>query len=123
MTLPEIAAHLVLFLVFAAFVAGLIDAIAGGGGLITVPALLLAGASPVEALATNKLQGTFGAATATLSYARAGHVPADPRAAVEVFTTAPLPLRTGALRLSGEWRVLAGWPGRLALPTAQRARH
>ena len=32
-----------------------------GGGLISVPALLLAGASPVEALATNKLQGTFGA--------------------------------------------------------------
>lgn len=70
----EIATHLALFLIFAAFCAGFIDSIAGGGGLISVPALLLAGASPVEALATNKLQGTFGAATATLSYARAGHV-------------------------------------------------
>ncbi len=39
-----------------------------------MPALLLAGASPVEALATNKLQGTFGSATAALTYARAGHV-------------------------------------------------
>jgi uncharacterized membrane protein YfcA len=70
----EVATHLAFFLVLAAFCAGLIDSIAGGGGLISVPALLLAGASPVEALATNKLQGTFGAGTAMLSYARAGQV-------------------------------------------------
>ena len=70
----EIATEFALLLVLAAFCAGLVDSIAGGGGLITVPALLLAGASPVEALATNKLQGTFGAATATVAYARAGHV-------------------------------------------------
>jgi len=68
--LPDIA----IFLICAAFVAGFVDAIAGGGGLITVPALLLAGASPLEALATNKVQGTFGAGTAALTYARAGHV-------------------------------------------------
>lgn len=70
----ELSLHLVAFLVLAAFVAGLIDSIAGGGGLISVPALLLAGLSPVEALATNKLQGAFGAGTAALAYARAGHV-------------------------------------------------
>ena len=70
----EIATELALLLILAAFLAGVVDSIAGGGGLITVPALLLAGASPVEALATNKLQGTFGAATATVAYARAGHV-------------------------------------------------
>lgn len=70
----EIATELVLLLVLAAFLAGFVDSIAGGGGLITVPALLLAGASPVETLATNKLQGTFGAGTAALSYARAGQV-------------------------------------------------
>ncbi|MDE4173003.1 TSUP family transporter [Phaeobacter sp. PT47_59] len=58
----------------AGFVAGFIDAIAGGGGLITVPVLLIAGANPVTALATNKIQGFFGAATAALSYARGGHV-------------------------------------------------
>lgn len=61
-------------LIAAAFVAGFIDAIAGGGGLITLPVLLLAGASPVQALATNKIQGAFGAATAAFSYAMAGHV-------------------------------------------------
>ena len=70
----ELATHLALLLILAAFLAGFVDAIAGGGGLITVPALLLCGAGPVEALATNKLQGTFGAGTAALSYARAGHV-------------------------------------------------
>jgi uncharacterized protein len=70
----EVATHLVVLLVCAAFVAGFVDAIAGGGGLITMPVLLLAGASPIEALATNKLQGSFGAATAVVAYARAGHV-------------------------------------------------
>ena len=70
----EIATDLALMLMLAAFFAGMIDAIAGGGGLIAVPALLLAGLSPVETLATNKLQSSFGAATATYAYARAGHV-------------------------------------------------
>ena len=39
--------------------------------MIRVPALLLAGASPLQALATNKLQGSFGAASAVVSYALA----------------------------------------------------
>ncbi len=70
----EVATSVALLLILAAFLAGFVDSIAGGGGLISVPALLLAGASPVEALATNKLQGTFGAGTAMVTYARAGHV-------------------------------------------------
>jgi uncharacterized membrane protein YfcA len=70
----EVVPELAILLIGAAFLAGFVDAIAGGGGLITVPVLLLAGASPLEALSTNKVQGTFGAATAALSYARAGHV-------------------------------------------------
>jgi uncharacterized protein len=70
----EVAADIAFLLILAAFCAGFVDSIAGGGGLISVPALLLAGASPVEALATNKLQGTFGAGTAMLAYARAGQV-------------------------------------------------
>lgn len=70
----EISTHLALILILVAFVAGFVDAIAGGGGLLTMPALLLAGADPVQALATNKLQGTFGSGTAMLTYARAGQV-------------------------------------------------
>ncbi|MFT4012454.1 MAG: TSUP family transporter [Paracoccus sp. (in: a-proteobacteria)] len=73
----DLSLHLVLMLVGAAFAAGFVDAIAGGGGLITVPALMLAGVPPAQALATNKVQGTFGAATAAWSYARRGLV--DPR--------------------------------------------
>jgi uncharacterized membrane protein YfcA len=68
------ATDIVLLLGIAAFVAGFVDSIAGGGGLITVPALLLAGFSPVEALGTNKLQGVFGSGSATIAYASKGLV-------------------------------------------------
>lgn len=70
----DIATETVLLLAVAAFVAGFIDSIAGGGGLITVPALLLAGFGPVETLGTNKLQGLFGSGSATISYASNGLV-------------------------------------------------
>ena len=55
-------------------VAGLIDAIAGGGGLITIPVLLGIGLPPQYALGTNKLQSTFGSASALLHFVRAGTV-------------------------------------------------
>lgn len=70
----EVGIETLLLLMAAGFFAGFIDALAGGGGLITVPVLLLAGANPVTALATNKIQGLFGSATAALAYARGGHV-------------------------------------------------
>lgn len=72
--LTELAIEIIILLAVAAFLAGFIDAIAGGGGLITVPALMLAGFSPVESLGTNKLQGLFGTGSATLAYAAKGHV-------------------------------------------------
>ncbi len=59
---PDIVA--ILFAV--ALVAGFIDTLAGGGGLIALPALLMTGVPPIQALATNKLQGTAGTLTATL---------------------------------------------------------
>lgn len=70
----ELSLDLTLMLIAAAFAAGFVDSIAGGGGLITLPALMLAGVPPAQALATNKVQGAFGAATAAISYARRGHV-------------------------------------------------
>jgi uncharacterized protein len=72
--LLDLGPEIVGFLIAAAFAAGFVDSIAGGGGLITVPALLLAGLPPVQALATNKVQGVFGAGTAALAYAAHGHV-------------------------------------------------
>jgi len=66
----EIELYMYLILFLAAFVAGFIDSIAGGGGLIATPALLLAGLSPLNALATNKLQAAFGSSTAAVNYHR-----------------------------------------------------
>lgn len=70
----QVSAELLMLLLAAGFVAGFVDSIAGGGGLITVPVLLLAGVPPITALATNKVQGLFGAGMAAITYARAGHV-------------------------------------------------
>ncbi|RJG44798.1 TSUP family transporter [Mesorhizobium sp. DCY119] len=70
----DIASETIALLAAAAFIAGFIDSIAGGGGLITIPALLLAGFSPIETLGTNKLQGLFGTGSATITYAAKGHV-------------------------------------------------
>ena len=74
----EVTNDIAALLMLAAFLAGVVDSIAGGGGLITVPALLLAGVPPVTAIATNKLQGTFGAAAAFVVYHRAGLVQVGP---------------------------------------------
>lgn len=57
-------------LIGVAFVAGLIDAVAGGGGLLTVPAILAAGLPPHFALGTNKGQSVFGSAAALVTYLR-----------------------------------------------------
>ena len=54
----------------AAFVGGLIDSIAGGGGLITLPISLAVGMPPKVALGTNKFQASFGSFTATYYYVR-----------------------------------------------------
>lgn len=51
-----------------ALAAGFIDAIAGGGGLLTVPALLASGLPPHVALGSNKLAASFGSITASLTY-------------------------------------------------------
>lgn len=57
-------------LALVAFTAGFIDAIAGGGGLLTIPALLTAGLPPHLVLGTNKLCATFGSATASYTFYR-----------------------------------------------------
>lgn len=55
-------------------VAGFVDSIAGGGGLITLPVMLSLGGDPQSALGTNKLQATFGSGSAAWHYSRAGAV-------------------------------------------------
>lgn len=57
-----------------AFLAGFIDAVAGGGGTITLPTLFFMGLSPAQTVATNKLLAIFGSATATWQFWRKGNV-------------------------------------------------
>lgn len=52
------------------FIAGFIDAIAGGGGMLTIPALLTSGLPPHIALGTNKLAASFGSFTASIAFYR-----------------------------------------------------
>lgn len=52
------------------FIAGLIDAIAGGGGMLTVPTLLTSGLPPHVALGTNKLAASFASCTASFAFYR-----------------------------------------------------
>jgi len=66
--------------------AGAMDAVGGGGGLVSVPALLAAGLPPHLALGTNKGQSVFGSLAALARYAHAGLV--DTRAARYAFPLA-----------------------------------
>ncbi len=70
----ELEITALLLLAAVAFVAGFVDSIAGGGGLLALPSLLLAGLDPVSALATNKLQGTFGTASAAYTFWKKGRL-------------------------------------------------
>lgn len=82
------------WLVAAAFGAGLVDAIAGGGGILTVPALLAAGLDPRVALATNKGQAVWGASVSFGRFLRHGHV--DRRRAPWSFVAAAAGSAAGA---------------------------
>lgn len=63
-----------LFLCFAGFLAAFVDAIAGGGGLISMPAFLMAGISPHLALGTNKFAASCGSCTSSFKYWKSGKV-------------------------------------------------
>lgn len=64
----------ILFLCGAGFLAALVDSIAGGGGLISVPAYLLAGVPPYYSLGTNKFSSTAGSFTSSIKFATSGKV-------------------------------------------------
>ncbi|CAH0992377.1 putative membrane transporter protein YfcA [Sinobacterium norvegicum] len=56
------------------FISGFLNAIAGGGGLITLPILLWAGLPPLQALATNKCQSVFGTLSSSLHFFQQGFI-------------------------------------------------
>lgn len=83
----------------AAFTAGLVDAVVGGGGLIQIPALFagLPREVPATILGTNKFASIFGTASAAVNYAR--------RVRVAWSTAAPAALAAFALSFAGAWTV------------------
>ncbi|MEP7331788.1 MAG: TSUP family transporter [Terracoccus sp.] len=87
----------VVFLTLAAFAAGWIDAVVGGGGLVLLPALLvgLPGATPAQLLATNKFGGIFGTATSSITFYR--RVRPDLRTALPMAAVAYVGAIGGAL--------------------------
>lgn len=66
--------EIILFLFFSGFVASFIDSTVGGGGLVSLPALLFCGLPPAIALGTNKVAGTVSSLTSTLSYLKSGKI-------------------------------------------------
>jgi len=65
----ELSTYWLIGLAFVAFSAGYIDAVAGGGGMLNLPALLFAGVPPISALAVNKISGIAGTTLAVTKYA------------------------------------------------------
>lgn len=57
------------------FLAGFIDAIAGGGGLISLPAYMFTGLPVINCIATNKMSSAMGTSIATMKYAKGGFIP------------------------------------------------
>jgi uncharacterized protein len=71
---PDVGLDRIAALALVALLAGVVDAIAGGGGLLTVPAILWAGLPPHLALGTNKGQSVFGSFAALARFSRSGLV-------------------------------------------------
>ena len=89
-----------LFLLAAvAFVAGFVDTLAGGGGLIAIPAFLLVGLTPAQALATNKCQAFAGTLTAASRLLTSGHI--------KIASLWPFALLAFVVALTGAWSLRA----------------
>lgn len=91
----DISGQVLLMLAAAGFMAGWVDAVVGGGGLIQLPALLLVpGISPVQALATNKVGSIMGTSVSAFTYYRRVHP--DMRTALPMAVAALLAAVGGA---------------------------
>lgn len=103
----EITLALLLILFCVAILAGWIDTLAGGGGLIVLPVLLFVGVPPLAALATNKSQGCVGTFTATFSLYRQGYLRDKKLAKLVAFAAIGAALGTFIIqRVNTDW---LGW--------------
>lgn len=108
--MEELTGGVLLFLGVAAFLAGWIDAVVGGGGLVQLPALMVAfpQAAPVQLLATNKIGSIAGTTTSSITYLR--------RVRLDLRTAAPLAGAAFVGSLLGA--VVASWIPRAAFNPA-----
>jgi uncharacterized membrane protein YfcA len=83
---------MVLLVICGGFLAAFVDSVVGGGGLIALPVLLMAGLPPHLALGTNKFAGTLSSFTSTVSFMRSGVINK-----ILVFRLLPLSLASAAL--------------------------
>jgi uncharacterized protein len=90
----------VLLLALAGLSAGFVDAVVGGGGLVQLPALVVAfpGAAPVQILATNKLGSVCGTTVSSATYYR--RVRPDPRTFIPLMLLAFVGSLAGAVAAS-----------------------
>jgi len=99
----EFELSVLLLIIVLGFIAAFIDAVVGGGGLISIPALLATGMSPATALGTNKLASAFGSFTSSMKFLRSRNV--DFRRMMKLFPVSVLVSIAGAfiaVRLPGE---------------------
>lgn len=94
--MPEIDVLTFALLIVAGLVAGWVDAVVGGGGLVQLPAMMIVpGIAPLQALATNKVASIMGTSVAAVTFAR--RVRPDPRTAVPLAVMALLGAIVGAM--------------------------
>ena len=72
--MEELSFQVIILLIAFGFLAAFIDSVVGGGGLISLPALMFVGLSPASAIATNKLAATMGTFTSAMYFIRSGKV-------------------------------------------------
>ncbi len=78
LTLDGLTPTVLLVLFFVAVLAGFVDSIAGGGGLLVIPTLFAVGLSPAQVFGTSKLGACFGSFSASLTFIRRGEVQVRP---------------------------------------------
>lgn len=72
--MEQLSVEMLIFLIAAGFIAAFVDSVVGGGGVISLPALLFVGLPPTVALGTNKLASTFSSLTSSVIFLISGKI-------------------------------------------------
>ena len=97
--MPHLSLLIYILLGFTGIVGGLVDSIAGGGGVVTLPVMLSLGIPPLLALGTNRMQGAIGELVATRQFIKSGELNYRILWRVALFTVIGASLGTIAVQL------------------------